>query len=103
MSHGFRTKPVLLQCTLAFRDNEIAGAGKDPFVAFLEADAAVAFADAGEFGELGSEFEGTAVAVTIVGFELWSGRGGWLRHCVSRNRCRRCWSVVDGLYSIGIE
>lgn len=78
MSHGLRSKLILLQGSLAFRDIEAAGAREDPFVTFLEADAAVAFVDTGEFGELDGEFEGATVAITFVGFKVWS----WFGHRV---------------------
>ena len=80
MAKRARPKLVLLQCSFAFGDGDAAGAGGKPSVAFLEADTAVAFVDCGELGEFGGEFEGTAVAVAVVGLELWSWSGTWLRH-----------------------
>ena len=81
MAECARAKLVLLQCSFTFRDGYAAGAGREPFVAFLEADAAVALVDGGEFGEPDGEFEGAAVAVSVVGLELWSLCRGRLRHC----------------------
>jgi len=76
MRHSLRSKLILLQRSLAFRDSEATRTRKDPFVAFLEADAAVTFHDAGQFRKLDGEFEGAAVAVPFVGLEV----GGWLGH-----------------------
>jgi hypothetical protein len=93
MSHRMRTELIILQCPLALLDDEAAGARKDPFVTFLEADAAIAFCDRGELGDLDVEFEGATVAVAKVGLQLW----GWcwlggLRHggFVGRGVCSVC-------------
>ena len=92
MAECARAKLVLLQCSFTFRDGYAAGAGREPFVAFLEADATIALIDGGEFGESDGEIEGAAVAVPVVGLEIWSLFGGGLRHCsgwvVRRSCCR---------------
>jgi len=46
-------------------------------VAFLEAEAAVAFGDACDFGESDGVFHGSAMTVAMVGFELWCGCCCW--------------------------
>jgi len=76
MSHRMLSKMIVFQCSLSLLNGQGVSSWKDPLVAFLEADAAVTFCYCGEFWELDAEFEGPAVAVAVVGFELWGGSWG---------------------------
>jgi hypothetical protein len=78
MKHRTFSKLIVFQASITFLDGKASSARKDPLVAFLETDAAVAFCDRSEFWDLDAEFEGTAVAVALVPLELWSGV--WFRH-----------------------
>jgi len=73
MKHRTFSKLIIFQATITFLDSKTSSARKDPLVAFPETDAAVAFCDRSQFRDLDAEFEGTAVAVPLVGFEIWSG------------------------------
>ena len=64
------TKFVPSQNILAFLDSDSTLAGKDPFVALLEADTAVAFCYFFQFRDIDTEFESTAMAVTVIGLAL---------------------------------
>ena len=104
-AHVFGPKSVFLQSSLAFRDDKVAGfgAGEDPSVACLEAEATVACVDNSEFGEFGGELERAAMAVAVVGFQLWSG--SWLRHRGVRTAWTGwgCWRFDCSWVEIGIE
>lgn len=64
------TKLIFLQFPLASLDREAIFAWKDPFVAFLETDAAIAFRYIFQLGEFDGKFEGAAVTVSMIDFEL---------------------------------
>lgn len=59
---------------------------------YAGAEAAVACPDAFQFGEFDAEFEGCAVAVSVVSFQLWGGvshvEGYW---GLSLGIVTRCW------------
>ena len=80
MRHGLGRKLVLLQSPVAFRDSEATGAGEYPFIAFLDADAAIALHDAGELWKPNIEFKGAAMAIAFVVFEVGSWSGGFFGH-----------------------
>jgi hypothetical protein len=74
MKHRTISKLIISQTSIiAFLDSKASSARKDPFIAFPETDAAVTFCDRSEFWNLDAEFEGAAVAVAFVGFELCGG------------------------------
>jgi len=71
VNHFTFSKLIVFQASFALGDGKASSAGKDPFVAFLETDAAVAFCDRSELCDHDAEFEGAAVAVARVRLEIW--------------------------------
>lgn len=70
VKHGTLPKLIIFQAAVPFLNGEASSARKDPLVAFLGTDAAVAFHDRSELWDVDAELEGTAVAVALVGLEL---------------------------------
>lgn len=93
MNGGSLTKFISSQNTLAFLDSDSILAGKDPFVAFLEADTAVAFCYFFQFGDVDTEFEGTTMAVTMVGLVLL----GRCRYGVGHDWRSKRWERVEAM------
>lgn len=64
------TKFIFRQKPFAFLNDELALFGKQPLVAFLEADAAITFRDFTQLGNFDTEFESTTVTITMVSLEF---------------------------------
>jgi len=73
-----RAKEVRGKAVPALLDVELLGRGDDPEIALARADGAAAGACGSDLGDGEGELEGPAVAVAVVGLELFGwGRGGF--------------------------
>jgi len=71
VNHFTFSKLIVFQASFALGDGKASSIREDPFVAFLETDAAVAFCDRSELWDRDAEFEGAAVAIARVRLEIW--------------------------------